>query len=161
MGTPPIPDDDDGDNSGDNFGSFDFAFPLGIQNGTGLITITNQVNTPITPGIIASGSWNDLNQAVAAYQAALVNLENNITTISPAELALLEVELVIARAAIMALEAKLLAADGKPFNLVSLQAAYAADVAVLNANQGYLSTDQQAAANQLLTAIAGVIAAIE
>jgi len=156
MGTPPAPDNTSGD-----FGSFDFAFPLGIQNGTGLTTITNQGNAPITPGLITSGSWNDLNQAVAAYQAALVSLENKITTLSPAELALLEVELVIARAAIMALEAKLLAADGKPFNLTSLQAAYAAAVAALNSNQSFLSADQQAAANQLLTAVAGVIAALE
>jgi hypothetical protein len=156
MGTPPAPDNTSGD-----FGSFDFVLPLSIQNGTGLTTITNQGNAPITPGLIASGSWNDLKQAVAAYQAALVSLENKITTLSPVELALLEVELVIARAAIMALEAKLLAADGKPFNLASLQAAYAAAVAALSSNQSFLSADQQAAANQLLTAVAGVIAALE
>jgi hypothetical protein len=165
MGTPPAPDNTNGGSFGGDFGFFDFEFAPGLallaQNGTGLTTLTGQGNAPITPGLIASGNWNDLNQAVAAYQAALVDLENSITTLSPAELALQEVELVIARAAILALEAKLLAAEGKPFNLANLQAAYAAAVAAFNANQSFLSTDQKAAANQLLTAIAGVIAALE
>jgi hypothetical protein len=160
MGTPPAPD-----NTSGGFGFFDFEFPPGLallsQNGSGLTTITGQGNAPITPGIIASGNWNDLNQAVAAYQAALVALENSITTLSPAELALIEVELAIARAAILAMEARLLAAEGLPYNLAALQAAYAAAVAAFNANQSFLSTDQQAAANQLLTAIADVIAALQ
>lgn len=165
MGTPPTPDNTNGGSFGGDFGFFDFEFPEGAallaQNGSGLTTITGQGNAPITPGIIASGSWNDLNQAVAAYQAALASLENNRTTLSPAELALLEVELAIARAAILALEAKLLAADGLPFNLAALQAAYAVAVATVTANQSFLSAGQLAAANQLLTTIASAIAALQ
>jgi len=161
MGTPPNPNNTGGVGDFGSFFDFDFTPMLSIQTGSGLTTITGQGNAPISPGIIAYGSWNDLNQAVAAYQASLLFLENNRTTLSPAELALLEVELAIARAAIMALEAKLLAADGLTYNLADLQAAYAAAVATVTANQSYLNAGQMAAANQLLTAIANVIAALQ
>jgi len=165
MGTPPAPFNTNGGNFGGDFGLFDFGFPEGAalldRNGFGLTTITGQSNAPISPGIIASGGWNDLYQASAAYQAALARLENDGDTLSPAELALLEAELAIAKAALLAMEARLLAADGLPYNLAALQAAYAAAVATLSAQQGFLSADQQAAANQLLTAIAGIIAALQ
>jgi hypothetical protein len=131
------------------------------QQSTGLTTITGQGSAVISPGIIAYGGWNDLYQASAAYQVALARLENDSDPLSPPELALLEVELAIAKAALLAMEARLLAADGLPYNLAALQAAYAAAVTILSAQQGFLSADQQAAANQLLAAIAGVITALQ
>lgn len=166
MGTPPDKGDD-GDSGGDGDGGLrgpDPFAPLSLTRGlpgSTLSTLSGQSGTLITSGFVLSGSLSDLSAATSAYQAALAYLESNRNLLSPADLAVLEVEVAITWAAILALKARLQAANGLPYTLAELESAYAEAAAALASSLGLLSADQQAAAYELLAAIASVITALQ
>jgi hypothetical protein len=135
--------------------------PFTALDDSALTVITGGPNAQITPAYITSGDQFDLAQASVAYNTALDRYEEVKDLLTDQQRALFETELAIAKAAILAMEARLMAADGLPYNLAALQAAYAAAAATLSAQQGFLSADQLAAANQLLAAIAAVISALQ
>ncbi len=161
MGTPPS------NNSGGNSepvsvdgGSNIFSFPVPLPT----LPAGNLTNIPgptanaiITPAFVTGGSATDLVKAIAAYNQAKQSYEANYGSMNAAEIAVAEVELAIANAAIMALEFKLAADNGQAIDLAALVAAYNAAREMLNNYRGLLTADQFAAAEALLKAITAVI----
>lgn len=98
--------------------------------------------------------------AVTAYQALLQLYAEGKEQFTIGQIAQLEIELAIARAAILALEASLMNQDGEPYDLAALMAAYETAEAALGRNSALLSAGQIAAAQSLLQAIATVIAGL-
>jgi len=154
------------------FGSFsgfdtqdlDLSDPFAIRAVPGekpLTDIKGGVAAYITPDFVSNANQFNLAQAVLAYQVALQRYEEGKELLTGEQKALYETELAIARAAIMVMEARLSAAEGLPYNLATLQAAYAEALETANAHQSYLSAGQLTAANQLLAAIAGVMAKLQ
>ncbi|MDZ4132451.1 MAG: GLUG motif-containing protein [Dethiobacteria bacterium] len=152
--TPPAPEPV----SGFNFSGISFTLPPLPASGSALTAISGKGANPIiTPAFVTGGSAADLGRAVAAYNQAKQRFEANKGTMGAADKAVAEVELAVANAAILALELSLAAQGGQAGNLSALIAAYQAALAVLNSNRGLLTTEQIAAAEELLKAIATVI----
>jgi hypothetical protein len=163
MGTPPAgggisgnPPADSGF-SGKNGGNFDFYLPPSTLPSINMPTFTGSAAASINPSVVLYGSWSDLNEVTLKYQAALAYLVNNRDSLGPDEIALLEVDLVITQAILLAMKARLLTIEGRSYDMTELQEAYSAAVAVLNANRGLLTAEQVAEAEALLQAIATVI----
>ena len=144
--------------SGFDFSGFTFTVPPAPVTGSVLTAISGKGANPIiTPVFITGGSAADLGKAIAAYNQAKQSYEANNGRLTPAEKAVAETELAIAKAAIKALELSLAAQGGQAFDMAALISAYNNAVAVFTANRALLTAEQIAAAEALLNAVSTVI----
>ena len=136
---------------------FDFTFDLPLLPGTGADTLVVEVGSPITAAFVTQGTAADLAAAKAAYQAALQALNANRATMSAAEIAIAELDLAVALAAILTLELVLGTADA---DLAAAVAAYQAAVAAFAQHGGLLTGAQQANITAILAAVAAQLTAL-
>lgn len=149
----PEPDPAPGDFGG-TFFNFDFAAPLLATAGVPALVITE--GTGITASFLTQGTAADLAAAKNAYQTALQALNANRANMTPAQIAVAELDLLVAQAAILALEVALGTANA---DLAAAVAAYNAAVAALAQQGGLLNAAQQAAVADVLAAVAAALTA--
>jgi len=119
-------------------------------------TVVSGAGTAITPGFVTQGTAADLAGAKDAYQAAQQALNADRANMTPAEIAVAELDLAVANAAILALE--LVLGTGAT-SLAAAVAAYQTAVAAFAANGGLLSPAQQAAVAEVLAEVAAALTA--
>jgi len=148
---PPGPDRDRGDFDDT---TFDFAVPLLATAGVPALVIAE--GSRITAAFVTQGTAADLAAAKDAYQAAQQALNANRANMTPAEIALAEMDLAVAQAAILDLE--LVLGTGAT-TLAAAVAAYQAAVAAFAQNGGLLSAAQRAEVSSVLAAVAAALTA--
>jgi hypothetical protein len=119
-------------------------------------TVVSGAGTAITPGFVTQGTAADLAGAKDAYQAAQQALNDNRANMTPAEIAVAELDLAVANAAILSLE--LVLGTGNA-SLAAAVAAYRVAVAAFAANGGLLTPAQQAAVAEVLAEVAAALTA--
>lgn len=112
----------------------------------------------INKAFVTDGTSEDLAKAKAAYQAALKAFNELRGTLSDDAKGRALVDLSVAKSAILALEIRLLSEAGEAYDLADLIRAYQVAVANLAAYSQYLESAQIAAINEVLEAVAAVIA---
>jgi hypothetical protein len=150
---PPAPGPDR-DRSDFDDTTFDFAVPLLATAGVPALVIAE--GSGITAAFVTQGTAADLAAAKAAYQAAQQALNDNRANMTPAEIAVAELDLAVANAAILALE--LVLGTGNA-SLAAAVAAYRVAVAAFAANGGLLTPAQQAAVAEVLAEVAAALTA--
>ena len=149
-----------------DFGSLGFGFPPLSATGApySSLTATTMVfaaadgSAPaINAQFLANANSADLGALIALYAELLQQFEENGASMSDAEYASTAIELAIARAAILALDARLLQESGLGYIESAVIAAYNEAQAQLSAHGSYLSGEQREAANAALNAVAGAI----
>jgi parallel beta-helix repeat protein len=134
--------------------TFDFAVPLLATAGVPALVIAE--GSRITAAFVTQGTAADLAAAKDAYQAAQQALNANRANMTPAEIALAEMDLAVAQAAILAPE--LVLGTGAT-TLAAAVAAYQAAVAAFAQNGGLLSAAQRAEVSSVLAAVAAALTA--
>jgi len=119
-------------------------------------TVVSGAGTAITPGFVTQGTAADLAGAKDAYQASQQALNDNRANMTPAEIAVADLDLAVANAAILALE--LVLGTGAT-SLAAAVAAYQTAVAAFAANGGLLTPAQQAAVAEVLAEVAAALTA--
>jgi len=159
-------DDGNGDDSGNGLDDFDWStgipteqvWPGGGTPAWARILIFRGTSGPpsvFSPNFITRGTSADLLKAVKAYNQALLSFELNKDSMTEAEYAVAVIELAVARAAIMIVEAML---SGNPTALAAAIEAYEFALQQLADYGDYLTEDQTSFVASLLSAIDNVIA---
>jgi hypothetical protein len=143
-----------------NYSQQPFA-PLTFQSAPGstahlvLINSTSATDQPlIGPGFILTGGWYELLQAEAAYNRAYTNYVNHLETDPGPEQTLLQLDLALARAAILALRQRL---SADTTLVPAAQQAHHQALHLLNQKSHLLTTNQKAQAEKILTEILSVL----
>jgi len=117
-----------------------------------------EVQPLITVQFVQEGTNEELADILATYEEMKAYFDENWESMSPEEYAQTYVDLTVAWAAILARQAALLAEQGSEFDLAAVNEAYNAALAALAEYGDQLSAEQLAAAEEVLAAVAELIA---
>jgi len=159
---------DNGESPGDDLDDFDWStgiptdslWPGGGTPAWARILLFRDRSGPrsvFSVNFIINGTRADLLKAITAYNQALLKFEQNKENMNEAEYAVAVIELAVARAAIMIVEARL---SGDPDALAAAIEAYELAMEQLTIYGSFLSESQASIVASLMDAIESVIAAL-